>query len=106
MYKLITNLNQLDLERFLAENPTYPVSNFNFSKFFDYNNCFHLKSVIDKIYYISDDYKDIKELTIELEQINYEDFTEGNEQEAIFVYVPEIAELKYFIKKVNVDILV
>jgi len=37
----------------------------------------------------------------ETNKINVEDFVEGNGQEAVFVCVPEISELQYFVTRIQ-----
>ena len=80
MYKLITN---------------------QYKQFFDYNNCFHLLNQTDKILYLNEDTNETREILIEAQKINVEDFSEGNEEETVFVFVPEVAELQYYVTRVK-----
>ena len=80
MYKLITN---------------------QYKQFFNYKNCFHLSNQSDKVQYLNEDTAELKEVLVETQRINVEDFLEGNEEESVFVFVPEIAQLQYYVVRVK-----
>lgn len=80
MYKLITN---------------------QYLKFFEYTNSFHLPEQSGKVFYLNEETGDVKEIEVETRRINVEDFVEGNEEESVFVFVPEIAELQYYVVRVK-----
>jgi hypothetical protein len=101
MYNLVTNTNQIDVQKFLLKYPQFSLEKLNFRPFFNYENSFHLNNKFDKVYYLSDDYEELKEVDVETNKINVEDFVEGNEQEAVFVCVPEISELQYFVTRIQ-----
>ena len=75
-----------------------------YRKFFEYQNSFHFPEQSGIITYLNEETGDTKEVEIETQQTNIEDFTEGNEEESVLIYVPEIPELQYYVLRVKNNI--